>query len=197
MVFSCTIFRNIPQLSSPIQTTDAMRRSAEKKVIVILIYIVCSTFRHGLIHKQCLCCGLCKRTLNSTSFYDGREDVYCVACYSDNFGVRGRRSAAVETTRLVAGEGDESRCPRCAGKVFEAERMRTTAGSFHPGCLRCGKCNANIDQSSMFCSEGDIFCQLCYKEEYGVHSRRSRPRSRCCCTSEKRDVEHCASFEFF
>ena len=47
--------------------------------------------RHGLVHKQCLSCGLCKRTLNASTFCDGADDdVYCKPCYTDNFGVVGR-----------------------------------------------------------------------------------------------------------
>ena len=69
-------------------------------------------------------------------------------------------------------------CGRCAGKVFEAERMKTSAGSFHPACFRCAKCAATLDYSKVFCSEGDAYCGPCYKEDFGVTSRRARPRSR-------------------
>ena len=134
--------------------------------------------RHGLVHKQCLTCGMCKRTLNSSTFCDGASDVYCKPCYTDSFGVVGRKSAATVENKIMAGEGDESRCPRCAGKVFEAERMKTSAGSFHPACFRCAKCATTLDYSKVFCSEGDVYCGPCYKEDFGVTSRRARPRSR-------------------
>lgn len=60
--------------------------------------------------------------------------------------------------------------------------LRTSVGPFHPACLKCRKCAANLDQSSVSCGpDGDVYCALCYKEDFGVLARtraRSRSRSR-------------------
>ncbi len=80
---------------------------------------------------------MCKRGLNATTFYDGQKDVYCQQCYTDHFGVIGRSAAiTVGGGTIMAAEGDESKCPRCSRKVFEAERMKTSVGSFHPACFK-------------------------------------------------------------
>ena len=107
-------------------------------------------------------------------------DVYCKACHARAFsaGGRNRFGDATVNSKIAAGEGDESRCPRCAGKVFEAERMKTSAGSFHPACFKCARCAATLDYAKVFCSEGDVYCGPCYKEDFGVASRRTRPRSK-------------------
>ena len=40
------------------------------------------------------------------------------------------------------------RCQRCGGNVYEAEKMVTSIGCYHPGCFKCAKCSRSLDQSS-------------------------------------------------
>ena len=55
--------------------------------------------------------------------------------------------------KAIAGEeGDKLTCPRCGGKVFEAERMVTRVGSYHKPCFSCIECNKKLD--SVTCCEG-------------------------------------------
>lgn len=57
--------------------------------------------------------------------------------------------------------------------------MKTSVGPFHPACFLCKKCSTNLDMAK--CNpgaDGEIYCALCYKEEFGVLSRRGRSRSR-------------------
>lgn len=136
----------------------------------------------GVFHRQCLFCGHCKRQLDAFTLNEAQNDIYCQQCYSEYFGVIGKSTSAdgrVNTKTIIANEGDQFRCPRCFGKVFEAEKVATSAGNYHPACAKCRKCNGNLDQSSAYCGgDGEIYCQLCYKEEFGVLSRRGRSRSR-------------------
>ena len=46
--------------------------------------------------------------------------------------------SAVETTAIMAEEGDRFACPTCKGKVFPAEKMSTSNGVvFHKKCFVC------------------------------------------------------------
>jgi hypothetical protein len=59
--------------------------------------------------------------------------------------------------------------------VFEAEKMSTSVGKFHPACFKCGACGANLDQTSCHCGpDGDIYCRSCYTHHFGVLARRGR-----------------------
>ena len=67
-------------------------------------------------------------------------------------------------TASIRGEENES-CPRCKGKVFEAERMRTKTKVFHKNCLSCLNCGHALNYSSMLCDrEGEVFCKPCYNK---------------------------------
>ena len=41
-------------------------------------------------------------------------------------------------TNSIKGEGDDA-CPRCQGKVFEAEKMKTRIHMWHKKCFTCIK----------------------------------------------------------
>ena len=55
-------------------------------------------------------------------------------------------------------KGDKATCPRCEGKVFEAERMVTRVGNFHKNCFSCIECNKKLDSTT--CCEGTSCCTL-------------------------------------
>ena len=55
--------------------------------------------------------------------------------------------------KAIPGEdGDKLTCPRCSGKVFEAERCVTRVGSYHKGCFSCIECSKKLDSTT--CCEG-------------------------------------------
>lgn len=58
-----------------------------------------------------------------------------------------RAQAMVETTTIMAEEGDVNKCPRCNGKVFEAERMASSKNVFHKKCFNCLDCHRSLDSS--------------------------------------------------
>ena len=45
--------------------------------------------------------------------------------------------------------GGAGACPRCGGKVFELEMMRSKSQVFHRACFTCGQCQARLDYSTM------------------------------------------------
>ena len=71
----------------------------------------------------------------------------------------------VETTTILADEGDKNKCPRCSGKVFEAEKMASNKGLFHRKCFNCQDCHRALDFSSVNDGpeESAIFCSMCYQ----------------------------------
>jgi hypothetical protein len=56
----------------------------------------------------------------------------------------------VGTTSILAEEGDPNKCPRCKGKVFEAEKMQSNRGIFHKNCFKCIDCQRALDPSLVF-----------------------------------------------
>ena len=60
--------------------------------------------------------------------------------------VEGHRIMAdsiINTTSIKAKEGDKDACPRCLGKVFEAEKMMTRYRVYHRKCFTCEECKVS------------------------------------------------------
>ena len=75
-------------------------------------------------------------------------------------------------------QGDRNTCPRCYGKVFEAERMVTRVGNYHKNCFSCIECNKKLDSTT--CCEGpdaEIYCESCYSFEFGTKAR-TKPKGK-------------------
>jgi len=131
----------------------------------------------GQMHKHCLSCNECKRDLDASTFYNGFDgEVYCKYCYAVKFGHKQKSSynpSSIQDVKTIQGEkGDRSTCPRCFGKVFEAERMVTRVGNFHRNCFSCIECNKKLDSTT--CCEGpdaEVYCQSCYSFEFGTKAR--------------------------
>ena len=76
----------------------------------------------------------------------------------------------VETTRIMADDGDANKCPKCNGKVFEAERMASNKSVFHRKCFTCNDCHRALDPSLVNDGPGEdgrIFCTNCYQKHFG------------------------------
>jgi len=75
----------------------------------------------------------------------------------------------VETTTIMADEGDKNKCPRCSGKVFEAEKMTSNKSIFHRKCFTCQDCRRALDASLVNDGpeDGTIFCSTCYQRKFG------------------------------
>ena len=49
---------------------------------------------------------------------------------------------ASNLTKIVNGDlAEVIRCQRCGGNVYEAEKLLTSVGCYHPGCFKCAKCS--------------------------------------------------------
>jgi hypothetical protein len=109
----------------------------------------------GMQHKHCLSCNECKANLDASTFYNGFDgEVYCKHCYAVNFGhkQKSQYKGWMDVKAIPGEKGDRGCCPRCEGKVFEAERMVTRVGSFHRNCYSCIECNKKLDSTT--CCEG-------------------------------------------
>ena len=70
------------------------------------------------------------------------EEVYCKHCAPSPVST----SKGIDPSQL---RGGEDACPRCLGKVFETEMMKSKKLLFHKACFNCKQCQIKIDYQSM------------------------------------------------
>jgi len=124
----------------------------------------------------------CNGTLDASTFFNGPEgEIFCKHCYAVNFGHRAKSEYKgwMDSKTIMGEKGEMDSCPRCNGKVFEAEKCVTKVGAFHSNCFSCIECTRKLD--SMTCCEGpdgEIYCKACYAYYFGSKSRsRSRAKT--------------------
>ena len=73
--------------------------------------------------------------------------------------------STVETWVIKAEKDSQDCCPKCGGKVFEAEKMVTANGKwFHRNCFRCVTCNNMLDSlNNNDGPDGSLYCKMCYR----------------------------------
>ena len=61
-----------------------------------------------------------------------------------------RPLGAGKTTTILAGKGDADQCPRCLGRVFQAEQVLSANAVYHKACFRCAEveCGRALDSTS-------------------------------------------------
>lgn len=121
--------------------------------------------KSGAYHKKCFTCAKCKHQLDATNFCNGPDnDIYCLHCYRVTHGHKATtKSMPLDTTSIMADNGDRTRCPRCSGKVFAAEKMVASSGWYHRHCFRCALCSQPVDSTSVCDGPDDkIYCRVCY-----------------------------------
>jgi len=131
--------------------------------------------KSGVIHKYCMTCNTCNCNLDASSFYNGHDgEIYCKHCYAVKFGHRQKSDYKgwMDVKAIPGEENDKLTCPRCGGKVFEAERMVTKIGSYHKSCFSCIECAKKLDSTDV-CEGPDleIYCKSCYSFEFGAKAR--------------------------
>jgi len=131
-------------------------------------------------------------------------EVYCQSCYSFEFGTKSRTKpkgklikrttrsrsslipsmyktdddmwarSTIETWVIKAEKGEQNCCPKCDGKVFEAEKMVTASGSwYHKNCFRCVDCTRMLDSLSNNDGLDGLYCKGCYNVKFGPQVRSS------------------------
>ena len=98
------------------------------------------------------------------------KEVYCSTC-CPKVGL----ANDITDTSKIKGERNEDTCPKCDGKVFEAERIKTSRFSFHRNCFKCVSCSINLDTLSVHedSTNGVIYCKNCYAERYFTGGRNA------------------------
>jgi len=123
-------------------------------------------------HNTCFSCIACHRTLDAIRATEGPDgEAYCSTCYRQRFQADNCRPVgAGSTTTILARPGDKDCCPRCGGRVFQAERVLSAKGVYHRACFRCAEveCGRSLDASS-YCDspQGLVFCKTCYARLHG------------------------------
>ncbi|CAL4124982.1 unnamed protein product [Meganyctiphanes norvegica] len=145
-------------------------------------------------HMRCYNCKNCHRPLDSVVSCDAPDgEVYCKLCYAKAFGPKGygfaagaggvltaenipsggdkkkdnrAEMSALDTTLISAAPGEG--CPRCGGKVFNAEEKLSRGRKWHKRCYNCCECRRPLD-SMVLCDapDGEIYCKLCYAKQHG------------------------------
>ena len=135
--------------------------------------------KSGPFHKYCMSCAECKGNLDAGFFNGPDGEIYCKYCYAVLHGHRAKSEYKgwMDSKTIMAEQGEFDACPRCNGKVFEAEKCPTKVGLFHKNCFSCIECTRKLD--SVTCCEGpdgEIYCKACYAVYFGSKSR-SRPKA--------------------
>jgi len=132
---------------------------------------VCHT-SGGSYHAHCLSCIACHRVLSTlTAVTAAGGDIYCSTCYKYRvMEATNHPLGSGKTTTILARTGDPDQCPRCLGKVFQAEQVLSANAVYHKACFRCAEveCGKALDSTS-YCDspQGMVFCNACYKKLFG------------------------------
>jgi len=141
-------------------------------------------------HKMCLKCGLCQKYLESTNLSEHAGEIFCRQCYGRKYGPKGYGfgggagalcmdkgehfgNVECDMSNKPTGHGGgpvervEGGCPRCGGRVYEAERRSTAGLNFHATCFNCKDCHKALDSTSVCDNEGEIYCKGCYGKNFG------------------------------
>jgi len=57
--------------------------------------------------------------------------------------------------------------PRCSKNVYFAEEKQALGKSWHKLCFVCGNCRKLLDSGSITEHGGDMFCNSCYRKNFG------------------------------
>ena len=136
---------------------------------------------HVWFHKSCFNCQICHTRLDSMRCAIGRNgDAYCGSCYKEQLRLENNATNMAKARIVIsAQEGDPHACPRCQGKVYEAEKMIAGDRWYHNHCFTCADCNHQLEyQNSMSGPNGDIFCKTCYVRSYFTGGRNHYGDSR-------------------
>ena len=120
----------------------------------------------GWFHKYCFKCFDCYKLLDSTNFFDGQDGgIFCRSCHKSRFeefkSKNSEYAKAVVNTSVISSSISEDACPRCHGKVYDAEKMAMRSGMYHKKCFTCITCHRNLDY--LLAIDGpqakDVYCR--------------------------------------
>nr|AFY10810.1 muscle LIM [Isodiametra pulchra] len=59
-------------------------------------------------------------------------------------------------------------CPKCGKQVYFNEQIKLQEKAWHKDCIRCQGCNKRLDPAAVNDPEGGIYCQVCYRRNFGI-----------------------------
>ncbi|CAF0979723.1 unnamed protein product [Rotaria sordida] len=65
--------------------------------------------------------------------------------------------------------GGADKCARCSKTVYLAEKKVGAGRAFHSSCFSCYACKRKLDATTLAEHKGEIYCQSCYKKQFGPH----------------------------
>ena len=147
---------------------------------------------------NCFTCKNCDQILHSTTLTEHKQtkEIYCKSCYAKTFGPKGHGygtgawalsmdtgsmegatntvpSNEVQSTCTYIGG---SKCGRCGGSVYQAEKRIGAGLLWHNTCFTCKACNKRLDSVTAHenINEKDIFCHMCYNKLCGPNGHDYR-----------------------
>jgi len=66
--------------------------------------------------------------------------------------------------------GGSDKCPQCDKSVYFAEEARALGKKYHKQCLKCCMCNKALDSTNCNDHDGQMYCNTCYRRNFGIHS---------------------------
>ena len=119
----------------------------------------------GIYHTLCFRCHSCQRLLNMNNFTELDDKTFCNICYKMRWKtantslltdecriekVSSHPMGSGKTTSILAESGAPDQCPKCLGKVFQAEKILSANAAYHKACFRCAEveCGKSLDSTS-------------------------------------------------
>ena len=102
-------------------------------------------------------------------FYRYKNGVFCKQCLPTESQEFEGYAKALNDTEIIKtlDQNDPDKCPRCSGKVFDAEKMQMKVGNYHKKCFSCVQCSRNLDFSIACDGFNEIYCNNCYFKNFG------------------------------
>ena len=146
-------------------------------------------------HRRCFTCCKCSRPQDDKLqvFVGFDSKIYCSVCYPkpQHTPLPGE----VDTTRIMATDGHG--CPKCGGKVFDAEKVTVKAGTFHKHCFYCASCGQSLNFSNFTANENEVYCHGCYRKNFDSRSKSvGPPDTRAIKGSSKENCQRCGGIVY-
>ena len=103
------------------------------------------TFNGRFFHQSCFACTACSSKLDSLNAQSISGKAYCKTCYQN---LQESIRPSTPKSMIMIDASDPTACPRCQGKVFEAEKMMTKNRLYHKQCFTCYQCKHSLDYSN-------------------------------------------------
>ena len=133
--------------------------------------------RHHVLHRSCLNCQLCAKSLLPSNFFESDDDkIVCELCLA-SMRRRAKSVGPSNVTSIMVGPGD-TKCLECGYKVFEMEKISVGSGSYHLSCYKCARCKCLLDSASANIGQsGQVFCNGCFTKVINTHDENNFVKS--------------------